>query len=155
LGPGRRHDVGGVTGEEQPSETHRLGDEAAQRRDALFERRTGHQALARLLVEACLQRFPEALVRPSLDLLGEASWKVIAAARRRANGAEREAKVMAHIDQLLRHRRRVGEEAEPAERIDPLELADRLRRHALARDAVEAIAAGDEVARDLALLTSL
>ena len=34
LGAGRRHDVGGVAGQEQAAEAHRLGDEAAQRRDA-------------------------------------------------------------------------------------------------------------------------
>ena len=36
---GRRHDVGGIAGEEQAAVAHRLGDEAAQRRDALLDRR--------------------------------------------------------------------------------------------------------------------
>ena len=44
------------------------------------------------------------------------------------------------------------EKAEPAERIDPLEGRDRARRHALAADAVKAVAAGDEIALDLVRL---
>jgi hypothetical protein len=37
LGAGRRHDMGGVAGEKKPAMAHRLGDEAAQRRDAFLE----------------------------------------------------------------------------------------------------------------------
>ena len=49
----------------------------------------------------------------------------------------------------MRDRRRLGQDAEPAERIDPLEGLDRLRLDAGAADAVKAVAAGDEVAGDL------
>ena len=56
---------------------------------------------------------------------------------------------MPHIDQLLGHRRRLGEDAEPAERVDALMRGDRSCRHALAADAVKAVAASDEVAVDL------
>jgi hypothetical protein len=53
------------------------------------------------------------------------------------------------VDQLLRHRRHVGEHAEPAERVDPLVEPERRGRQALARNPVEAVAAGDEIALDL------
>ena len=39
LGAGGRHDVGGVAGEEQAAVPHRLGHEAAHRRDALLDDR--------------------------------------------------------------------------------------------------------------------
>src|SRR5262249_12485154 len=43
----------------------------------------------------------------------------------------------------------IRQNAEPAQRIDPLVSADRARRHALAAYAVKAVAAGDEIAGDL------
>jgi hypothetical protein len=88
------------------------------------------------------------LVRPGIDILGEAALDVVAAARRRAHRAERKALRVTHIDELLRDRRRVAQEPEPAERIDPLVVLDRAVRHALAADAVKAVAAGDEIAID-------
>jgi hypothetical protein len=72
------------------------------------------------LVEPRLEFFPEALVRPGLDVLGETALEVVAAARRRAHRAEREAERMPDVDQLVGNRRRVGQNAEPAERIDAL-----------------------------------
>src|SRR6476661_9199448 len=68
------------------------------------------------------------------------------AALHRAHGAERKAAGMVGIDQLVADRRRLGQNTEPAERIDPLELLDRRSRNAGAADSVKAVAAGDEVA---------
>jgi len=56
---------------------------------------------------------------------------------------------MVGIDQLVADRRRIRKNPEPAERIDPLECLDRGRFYAGAADAVEAVAAGDEIAGDL------
>jgi hypothetical protein len=39
LGAGRGYDVGGVARQEKPAEPHRLGNKAAQQRDALLDRR--------------------------------------------------------------------------------------------------------------------
>ena len=58
------------------------------------------------------------------------------------------------VDQLVVDGRRIGEDAEPAEGIDALVDADRLLRDRLAADAVEAVAAGDEVAVDLVALAA-
>ena len=73
LGAGRRHDVARIAGQEQPAEAHRFGDEAAQRRDALLDRRPGHQRFAAPGVEAQPQLVPERLVRPVFDLFGRAA----------------------------------------------------------------------------------
>ena len=48
----------------------------------------------------------------------------------------------------MRHRARIGEQPEPAERVDLLIGRDGRIRHGLAADAVIAVAAGDEVAVD-------
>src|SRR5208282_4795077 len=101
--------MGGVASEEKPAEAHRLGDEAAQRRDALLDRGAGDEAFAGLGIEPGLKLFPEALVRPGVGVLGETALQIVAAARRRAHRAERETARVANIDQLLRDRRRVGE----------------------------------------------
>src|SRR6185295_6785695 len=133
-------------GEEQPPERQRLGDEAAQRRDALLDRRAGDERLGRVAGQAPLQLRPEALVGPFVDLLRKRALQVVAAARAAALAAEREAALVRDVDQLLRHRRRVGEHAQPAERIVFLGDAQLLGRDAGAADAVEAVAAGDEIA---------
>ena len=48
LGAGRGDDVGGVAGEEQVAVSHRLGDEAAQRRDRLLDRRARHDGIGQV-----------------------------------------------------------------------------------------------------------
>ena len=52
LGAGRRHDVCRVADQEQSAKTHRLGDEAAQRSDALLDRGAGHQSRGILFRQA-------------------------------------------------------------------------------------------------------
>src|ERR1700693_5709955 len=74
----------------------------------------------------------------------------MAAAMHRAHGAEREAAGMGGINQFMRNRRRLRQYPEPAERIDPLERLDRRGFDAGAADAVEAVASGDEIARQFA-----
>src|SRR6185503_3746695 len=60
---------------------------------------------------------------------------------------EREAALVMRVDELVHRRRHLRENAEPAERICALE---RLSRNRLPADAVEAVAAGDRVALQLA-----
>ncbi len=74
------------------------------------------------------------LVRPvASTIVVERALHVIAAARGRAHGAEREAARVVGIDQLVADRRRIRQDAEPAERIDPLEGLDRRRPDRSAR----------------------
>jgi hypothetical protein len=96
-----------------------------------------------------LQLVPEPLVRPLVDVLVEWTLHIIAAPVRRAHGAERESARMVVVGQFVRDRRRLRQDAEPAERIDPFEGLDRRRLDAGAADAVEPVAAGNEVAGDL------
>ena len=149
LGAGRRHDMRGVAGQEHPPEPHRLGDEAAQRRDALFDRGPGDEMVDRLRIQPPLQFVPESVVRPLIDVIVEAALHVIAAAVHRAHGAKRKSPRVIGVDQFVADRRRLRQDPEPAERIDPLEGLDRRRLDAGAADAVKAVAAGDEVAGDL------
>src|SRR5947209_20606682 len=53
------------------------------------------------------------------------------------------------VNQLVRRRRRLDQDAEPAEGIDARELVAQARGDGGARDAVEAVAAGDELALEL------
>ena len=55
---------------------------------------------------------------------------------------------MVGVDQLVVGRRHLGQHAQPAERILPLEGLQRAFRDGPAADAVIAVAAGDEVAVD-------
>ena len=101
LGAGRRHDVGGVAGQEQAAEAHRLGDEAAQRRDALLDRGPGDQRCARLVVEALRAARPRSARRASprrcssrrtARSSGCASASASSRARSRAGGGRRSAR---------------------------------------------------------------
>src|SRR6202022_2473778 len=56
---------------------------------------------------------------------------------------------MVGVDQFVRDRRRLRQDPEPAERIDPLKNLDRRRLHAGAADTVESVATGDEIAGNL------
>jgi hypothetical protein len=80
----RRHDVGGVAGEKQALVAHRLGNEAAQRRDALLDRRSGDQAGGNISRQSPVQLRPERLVRPILDRVLERHLDIIAAEHLRA-----------------------------------------------------------------------
>ncbi len=53
---------------------------------------------------------------------------------------------MIRVNQLVRGRRNVGQNPQPAKWIDALETLHRLVRDALPADAVIAVAAGDEIA---------
>jgi hypothetical protein len=89
-----------------------------------------------------------------LDVLGEAALDVVAAAAARAHRAQGETTRVTHIDEFLRHRRRVGQQAEPAERVDPLEGLDDLG-DGVPAGAVKTVAPRDEVARNLVFLAVL
>src|ERR1700736_1931387 len=115
----------GVAGQEHPAEPHRLGDKAAQGSDALFDRGPGNEVVDRLLVAALFQFIPEPVVRPLIDVIVERALYVIAAAVPRAQGAKRTRPRMVRVDQFVADRRRLRQDPEPAERIDPLECLDR------------------------------
>ena len=65
---------------------------------------------------------------------------------RRAHAVEREAAVVPGVDELLARRRRLREDAEPAEGVLAREDAQDAVGNAVAADAVESVATGDDVA---------
>jgi hypothetical protein len=144
LGACRRDDVRGVAGQEEPAVLHRLADEAAHRRDALVEDR----ALVDL-ADADAQLVPDALVGPLLQALVLWDLEVEPADRGRAHRVQREAALVPGVDELIGARRRLGEDPQPAEGIDELVVGNDPVGDRGAAYAVEAIAAGDEVALQL------
>ena len=73
----------------------------------------------------------------------------------RSHGIKRKATGMARIDQLVSHGGRFRQNTEPAERIDALVDFQQISRNGLARDAVKAITAGNEIAVHLMRLAVL
>ena len=142
-----------VAGQEQAAVLHRLDHEAAHRRDALLQ----HLALGQLAraAQPLMQLVPDARIGPSLDLLVVVALQIKPRQRHRAHGVEREAAVGVGVDQFVIRRRRLRQDAEPAERIVALEHAEHAVGKARPADAVETVAAGDEVAFDLLRLAAM
>ncbi len=148
LGPGGRHDVRRVPGQEQPPVTHGRGDEAAHRRDGLLGDRAVLQLPARDL-QPVPQLGPDPVVGPALDVVLRAYLQVQPADLRGAHGVQREPVLVARVDELVGGRRHRGQDAEPGVRVAALGHLDQAGRHGVAADAVESVAAGDHVAADL------
>src|SRR6185312_11757560 len=92
-----------------------------------------------------MQLAPEAFIGPLVNRILQGALHVVAAAAPGSHAAQCESALVIGIDQLLAHRRGLRQDADPAERVDSLVLRDFRARHAAATDAVEAIAACDEV----------
>ena len=151
LGPRRRNDVRGIACEEEPPVLHRLDHEAAHARHALLEDRALGERPA-LDAEAALELGPDPVVRPLVEVLVRLALEVQAAEARGPQAEQREPALVVRIDELLARGRDVGEDAEPAEGVVARERAQDAARDARAADAVEAVAAGDHVALELAPL---
>src|SRR5438128_1570465 len=134
-----------ITREEKSAETHGFGDEAAQRRDAFFKRWPDDQIFRGFGIETTTQFIPECLVAPLLGLVIQWALNVVAAARGRTHRAQREATLVVRVNQFVRYWRRVGENAEPPERVD-LFIDCHRSLHAGSARAMVAVTAGDEVA---------
>jgi hypothetical protein len=145
LGPGRRHDVCGVPGEEEPPVAHRRRHEAAHRRDAPVGHRTGLQRPA-LEAQADAELVPDPVVRPVLEPLGGIDLQVEPGDRRRPHAVEREAVRVPGVDQLIGGRLDVGEDAEPGERVLALPGLPERGRDGVAAHAVEPVGPDDDVA---------
>src|SRR5262245_13651161 len=144
LGAGRRLNVRGIAGEEQPPILHRLDHEAAHRGDALLQHLAfGEHARA---ADARMQLAPDALVRPGLDLVVGCALQIEACEHRRAHGVERKAALVIGVDQLFVGWSRLRENADPSERIFAVIDREHARGDAGAADAVKAIAAAYEIA---------
>ena len=148
MAPVGGHDVRGVAGEVEAPVAHRLGDEAAHAGHALLEHRALRQRPA-VEAEPELQLLPDALVGPLADVLVGPALHVEPAQLGRAQAVQREAALVVGVDQLVARGRDGGQDAQPAERVLARVRAQRRLGNGRAADAVEAVAAGDEVALEL------
>src|SRR6202050_2788517 len=95
---------------------------------------------------------PNFFVRPERNVFLGLALNIQAADLRRAHAGEGEAAVMVGVDTPLRRRRSLGEKAEPAERVSPLEYGESACRNGGPAHAVEPVATGDEIENELLLL---
>ncbi len=99
-----------------------------------------------------MELLPDALVRPFLEVLVGLALQVQAHDLGRAQAAQREPARVVDVDELVRRRRGAGEDPEPAEGVGAVVLGQLAGRDRGAADAVEAVAAGDDVALEGLLL---
>lgn len=116
-----------VPDEKEVPEAHRLGDKAAQRRDALVDRGALGEPIGVFRRQPRPQFGPEALIRPAFDALIARTLQIVAVAGLRSHAAQREAVCMTRVDQLVIHRRHIGKDTKPAKRIRALDLRDATR----------------------------
>src|SRR5262249_26859726 len=149
LGPGRGNDVRRIAGEEQAAVLHRFDDEGTHRDDSLLEDWTLGERPAVGGGKPRPELLPDAVVRPVGGAIFGVALQIEALDLRRAGADQGEAALMVRVDQLRRRSRRLGEDTEPAEGINVVILGAARRWNGRAADAVEAVAACDEVAAQL------
>ena len=151
----RRDDVCRVAGEEQLAILHRRRHEAAHRRDALLND-AADRRLPPVVGSHPRQHFvPDRIIRPVIDRVVRRYLQVEPRDARRTHAEQREAAIVASVDELRRRRRRFSQDAEPGKRVGAFvdgELALRNRRTA---DAMEPVTSGNEVAGDLVVVPSV
>jgi hypothetical protein len=155
LGARWRHDVGGVAGQHEPAVAHRRRHEAAHAGDRLLDHRSVEQPEPVGGGQADGQLRPDPVVGPFGDVLVRCHLEVQPRDLGRAHAVEREAPIVAAVDQLLGRGSGLGEDAEPGERVLAVvdaEVAGRDRRPA---QAVEAVATGHHVAHEPDLLAAV
>ena len=146
FGAGRRDDVRGIAREEQTPVAHGLADETAHRHDVLLEDRPLYRLPAVVGRETLAQLAPDAVLAPLRRIVVRIALQVHALDLGRARTDQGETTLVQGVDEFLRRGCRAAQDAEPAERIDALERAQRSGRNRTAAHAVEAVATGDEVA---------
>ncbi|MNN51666.1 hypothetical protein D3C81_1663230 [compost metagenome] len=98
-----------VTDQEQVPVLHGFDHQAAQRSNALFQRRAGDQARCHVFRQAGLEFGPEALVGPVLHAFIQRYLQVVAAACLRTLTAQRKATLVMGVDQFVVHWGRIGQ----------------------------------------------
>ena len=97
-------DMRRITCQHQAPKPHRLGNEAAKRGDALFQRRTGFERFGHLRRQATAEFVPEGVITPVFNLVIDITLDVIARPRHRAHRAEREAACCVGVNNLFGNR---------------------------------------------------
>ena len=135
----------GIASQEQPAVLHRLGDDAAHRRDVLLRDHARVGLPPIVGPQPRRQLLPDAIVGPLLEVFVGLALQVEARDAQRPHAEEREAVLMEAVDQLRARGRGLREDPEPRKRIDALVKAQHRRRHGWPADPVEPVAAGDEI----------
>lgn len=117
LGAGGRNDVGGVAGEKERAILHGFDNEAAHGRDATLKNGAFVEAEAGIGLEAELEFFPDAGIRPLREVFTGTALEVKAAKGRGAHAEEGEAAVVIDVNEFLGSGRCIGENAKPGERV--------------------------------------
>ena len=133
-----------VACEKQTAVTHRFEHVAAQRRDALFEGRPARHVGGGFGSKTDGEFIPQPVVAPVFDTLGQRDVDIIAAASLGSHRRERKTAFVVGVNQFVMARRNIGQNPEPTERVNPLELRCRARWNAFARWSVIAVATCDE-----------
>jgi hypothetical protein len=94
--------VRGVTGDHEPTPTHRLGDETAEPQQGAVEDRSLFELEPVIAVDPSLQLIPNLLVRPDLDVLLDWALEVQPLDLLGALTDERESPLGVRVDQLRR-----------------------------------------------------
>ena len=92
----------GVTGHDEPTPAHRLGDETAEPQQGAVEDRPPLELEPVIAVDPSLQLVPNLLVRPQLDVLVDRALEVQPLDRLGALTDQRESPVGVGVDQLRR-----------------------------------------------------
>jgi hypothetical protein len=146
FGAGGRDDVCGVAGEEKAAELHGLDDEAAHAGDGFLDDGTFGEFPAVMRGEALVEFAPDAMIGPERKVFIGRALEIEAADFGRAHGKQRKATMVMDVNEFLGCRRRLREDAEPAEGIVAFVNGEDARGDGGAADSVEAVATGDEVA---------
>src|SRR4029077_17946575 len=148
-----RNDVGGVPGKKKTAVLHGLDDKTVHLGDVLLQDRPFNQFPTFLRGESSLELLPNSFVGPKPQILIRGALDIKAADLRRAHAEQSETALVISVDQLLRRRRRLRENAQPSEGIIALENRERARGNGGTADAMETVAAGNEIAGQLGFLS--
>ena len=100
-------------------------------------------------LEPPLKLVPDSLVGPVADFLVARDLQVEPRELGRAHAVKREAALVTGVNQLFRGWLDLGENSEPCERVDAVELGEHAGRDRRPAYAVKAVASGDEIALQL------
>ena len=147
--------MGGIAGEEETAETHRLDDEAAHAGNTFLQDGSVVKLPATIIGQAGAQLLPDAIVGPFANIFLGRALKIKAGETRGTHAMESETALVIGVNQLFGGRRGLGQNAEPAEGIGAIEDGESTGGNAGAADAVEAVASGDEITFELVARASV
>src|ERR1700690_2228849 len=136
----------GIAQQEEFSELHWLGNKTPHGRNSPLQDRPVLQHKAVVRRHARAQLFPDALIRPLLQVFLRRTLKIKARHLRRTHAHQSKSALVVRVDQLLGSWRNLCQYSQPGKRVGPLMYLQHFRRNRRAADAMKPIASGDKVA---------